>query len=538
MDLTNLIGENILGYSVSEKLGSGALETVYKVTKQNASDQDVRALKHISIPTEKLDHCVLNSVGADVSKADSYISQIFNNMVSEIRILCDLSAKDEQHIVRYYANDILVTDTPKQYDIFVLMEHIKPLDDYIQNVNLSVRDVIKLGLDVLYGLRSCHDHGVIHRDMKDSSIFVSDKGEYKLGGFGVSKVLKDSFGTETLTGTPNFLAPEVYHGKESYTKSADLYGLGMVLYRLLNYGRNPFLPRFPEPYFAQDGERAFEKRMRGSTPALPSLGGEEIGRVVVKAISDSSERFQTADEFIKTLESAMHRTSAEKLNESTIFCTVSLMYTQTEPGQKQYISTRCESVPQAVPEEHSTDKRISSVNSQAPERVAEVLSKDVSHIEPVVQTEQKTEEKMKADTASPKTGGRFASFFFAGKKHRSKSETNAVTAILTKKEPYRMIQDVNGALKQLKARTSSKQLNSLVYAAKCLEEKLSVESNFGDGKGEVINCENDIAGQLQFLVDTVHVVENGDFEENLKAMHTAIMNINSLLRRRIELKKR
>ena len=38
--------------------------------------------------------------------------------------------------------------------------------------------------------------------------------------------------------------------------------------------------------------------------------------------------------------------------------------------------------------------------------------------------------------------------------------------------------------------------------------------------------------------DTVPFIENGDFEENLKAMDTAVMNINSLLRKRIELKKR
>ena len=35
--------------------------------------------------------------------------------------------------------------------------------------------------------------------------------------------------------------------------------------------------------------------------------------------------------------------------------------------------------------------------------------------------------------------------------------------------------------------------------------------------------------------DTVPSIENGDFEENLKAMDTAVMNINSLLRKRIEL---
>lgn len=257
MAQTNLLGKNILGYTVSEKLGSGAFGTVYKVIKSNAAGQYVRALKHITIPTEKQYNSVLNSMGGDVSKANNYFSQMLSNIVSEIRILNDLSEKGVQHIVRYYENDILVTDSPRQYDIFILMEYLTPLEDFIQSMDFLVRDVLKLGLDVLYGLQSCHDNGVIHRDIKDDNIFVSDKGEYKIGDFGVSKVLKDSSKAESLKGTPNFLAPEVYLGKEGYTKSVDLYSLGIVLYRLLNYSRNPFLPRFPEQYFAQDEDAAF-----------------------------------------------------------------------------------------------------------------------------------------------------------------------------------------------------------------------------------------------------------------------------------------
>ena len=77
-----------------------------------------------------------------------------------------------------------------------------------------------------------------------------------------------------------------------------------------------------------------------------------------------------------------------------------------------------------------------------------------------------------------------------------------------------------------------------VVIEKKLEEKLSVESDFGYGKKSVINCENDIARQIQFLLDTIPCMESGNFDENLNAMNSAIMNINSLLRRRTELKKK
>lgn len=636
MAQTNLIGKNILGYIVSEKLGSGAFGTVYKVVKTNAAGQYVRALKHITIPTEKQYNSVLNSMGGDVSKADSYFSQMLNNIVSEIRILNDLSEKGVQHIVRYYENDIVVTDTPRRYDIFILMEYLTPLEDYIQSQDFFVRDVIRLGLDVLYGLQSCHNNGVIHRDIKDDNIFVSEKGEYKIGDFGVSKVLKDSSKAESLKGTPNFLAPEVYLGKESYTKSVDLYSLGIVLYRLLNYSRNPFLPRFPEQYFSQDEDAAFEERMSGKKPNLPSLGGEAIGQVIVKAISNSSERFQTADEFINALESAIDSTPTEVFNEKISFGAFSFSEHSEEPKAKQYGSTIGETAPQSAPEEHIEDERNNSLNKHLFESIGEVPSTDVPEMEPVVRPEVNAGHESISGNTPPRTTGRVVnvvppdinepvepvaldkkvinkfvfivpvvilligvaayfivvpniygkvvsfvdwlftdpeniintlrdpnavlpkvnsiigmrifwwvwlaslifSLFFVGKQLQTKPEPNATNAILTKKEPYLMIQDVTDALRQLKTRRSSHQLDSLMYSVKKLEEKLSVESDFGYGKNTVINCENNIARQIQFLLDTVPCVENGDFEENLKAMNTAVMNINSLLRKRIELKKR
>lgn len=637
MAQTNLLGKNILGYTVSEKLGSGAFGTVYKVIKSNAAGQYVRALKHITIPTEKQYNSVLSSMGGDASKADNYFSQMLNNIVSEIRILNDLSEKGVQHIVRYYENDILVTDSPRRYDIFILMEYLTPLEDFIQSADFLVRDVMKLGLDVLYGLQSCHNNGVIHRDIKDDNIFVSDNGEYKIGDFGVSKVLKDSSKAESLKGTPNFLAPEVYLGKEGYTKFVDLYSLGIVLYRLLNYSRNPFLPRFPEQYFAQDEDAAFEERMSGKTPELPALGGDAIGRVIVKSISNSTERFKTADEFINALEQAIGQTRPEIFNEKTKFGVSSYVKSTDEPKVKQYSSTLGETVPDSAPEEYSEDEHNTFINRHLFESIEEVPTTDVPEVDSVVVshdqvhrqestsgTSQQNINRRVVDLVPPDISeleepaaldkkvmnkfvffipviillvgviayfivvpniygqvvsfvdwlftdpqniistlrdpnavlpqvnsiigmrifwwvwlaGLITSLFFVGKQLQSKPEPNAPNAILTKKESYLMIQNVIDTLKQVKAHNHSKQLDFLIYAVKKLEEKLSVESDFGYGKNAVISCENNIARQIQFLVDIALCIENGDLEENIKAMNTAIMNINSLLRRRIELKKR
>ena len=218
-----MIGKEILGYRVDEKIGSGGFGTVYKVSKTNAAGTYVRALKHITLPTKKQYASVLNSMGGDYAKADNYFAGILNDIVSEIKILSTLSESGIQNIVRYYENDIIETQYPKTYDIYILMEFLTPFPDYFESRSFTVRDVIGLGKDILSALVSCHEKNIIHRDIKDDNIFVSPDGVYKLGDFGVSKSLKDKSRAESVKGTPNFIAPEVYLGKEKYDNTVDIY---------------------------------------------------------------------------------------------------------------------------------------------------------------------------------------------------------------------------------------------------------------------------------------------------------------------------
>ena len=128
--------------------------------------------------------------------------------------------------------------------------------------------------------------------------------------------------------------------------------------------------------------------------------------------------------------------------------------------------------------------------------------------------------------------------FFAGRQLQKKPEPDKTNSILTKKEPYLMIQDVSAALKMIKKQRNDNKLDALIYAVKSLEDKLFVESDFGYGDSNVINCENNIARQLQFLVEAAPDVEFGNIDENISRLNKAVMNINSLLRRRTELKKK
>jgi eukaryotic-like serine/threonine-protein kinase len=164
------------------------------------------------------------------------------------------------------------TDDGRPYFVMEYVEG-RPIDRYCEARALSLQDRIGLVRTICSAVHHAHQNLVVHRDIKPANILVTELGVPKLLDFGIGKMLAEEASTDAPVTvvderalTPEYAAPEQLAGGR-ITTATDVFGLGVLLYRLLT-GHLPFP--------AETGTRAEAIELRRREPARAS-GGRSTG---------------------------------------------------------------------------------------------------------------------------------------------------------------------------------------------------------------------------------------------------------------------
>ena len=219
--------------------GSGGKTAVYRLTRFNGWKEE-SALKVIPIIEENGN---LQQFSDSFQKDyESKKEQSYQKALEEVRFMYEV--RETPYVVRYF--DYKFNDWEEDNcfgcDLLIRMELLDNLREQIKcKENYTEPEIIQIGKDICKALIAWHKKDIIHRDIKPENIFINSEGTYKLGDFGISRIVSCSQSASTKTGSPPYAAPEQFEcNYKTYDYRVDIYSLGLVLYELSNENRLPF----------------------------------------------------------------------------------------------------------------------------------------------------------------------------------------------------------------------------------------------------------------------------------------------------------
>ena len=287
-------------WKITEKIGEGSFGKVYKACRSEQGTTFYSAIKVITIPSNPGELSSVRSESPNEQSVKEYFQGLVDECIQEVSTMEYFRGNShvvsvEDYKVVEYLDDI-------GWDIYIRMEYLTSFMEYCAGRALSEEDVLRLGIDLCKALEYCQCQNIIHRDIKPENIFVSRFGEFKLGDFGIAREMERTMSGLSKKGTYSYMAPEMYKG-EAYDARVDIYSLGIVLYKLRNHNRLPFISLEKQLITYRDKENALNKRMAGEKLPKPAEASDAFAKVILKACAfDREERFKNAEEFREALE--------------------------------------------------------------------------------------------------------------------------------------------------------------------------------------------------------------------------------------------
>ena len=214
-------GQQIPGFKIEVKLGSGAMATVYRARQLSLN-------RSVAIKVLPKQH----------SQNPQFIERFF----AEGRAAAQLN----------HPNIVQAFDVGRAGDVYYfVMEYVEGRtvhDDIVKHKRYAESEALDIVIQVAEALEHAHSKGLIHRDIKPKNLMISKEGVVKVADMGLARAISDKDAAEAekgkAFGTPYYISPEQIRGEVDIAPPADIYSLGATLYHMVT-GSVPFEGKNP-----------------------------------------------------------------------------------------------------------------------------------------------------------------------------------------------------------------------------------------------------------------------------------------------------
>ena len=190
---------------LDNRLGSGNFGQVFKSYSQDDISQ-IFAIKQISrskVPESKMVNFLL-----DLGREITTMMKLSHDNILKLK-------------------DYVCTDN----NFYLITEYCE--GGYLTNIKstLKYENILTILKQITKAMLHANSLKIIHRDLKPQNILIHDN-IIKIGDFGLARILDDDNKMTPLTGTPAYMAPEIF-SLRNYSEKCDMWSTGIMLYELV-----------------------------------------------------------------------------------------------------------------------------------------------------------------------------------------------------------------------------------------------------------------------------------------------------------------
>ena len=266
--------QQIPGYQMLSKLGSGAMATVYKA-RQLSLDRIV----------------AVKVLPSKMSNNKEFVERFYK----EGRAAAKLN----------HANIVGAFDVGeaagRHYFVMEYVEGETVYDRLDRGERYSEKEALQITIQVARALAHAHKAGFVHRDVKPKNIMITQAGIAKLADMGLARGVSDVDAAQAEAGkaygTPYYISPEQIRGEIDIDGRADIYSLGATFYHMVT-GKVPFEAATPSAVM----HKHLKEELVPPDHLVPEISAGVAEIIEVAMAKRRKNRYQSAEDMLTDLE--------------------------------------------------------------------------------------------------------------------------------------------------------------------------------------------------------------------------------------------
>lgn len=228
-------------------------------------------VKIISSPASaaQLDALLLTGACSSKEQALDYYKTIADGILDEVKILKNLS--ELEGFMAFDDCQLVPMDDGNGFDVYLLGSYKMTLAKFFSKQPLTHLNALNLGLDLCAALTVCRKSGYLYVNLKPENVYLTTDNGFRIGDLGFIKLDSLKYASLPDRYRSEYTAPEIADAFATVSATADVYAVGLILYRAFNGGQLPNT----EP---------------GAVLSAPDYADYEMAEIILKACDPDPEK--------------------------------------------------------------------------------------------------------------------------------------------------------------------------------------------------------------------------------------------------------